>query len=203
MTHVVYPREQNYTRLYGPFSVTHDGGASQSIMTTSSFCDIVEIIIKCTESSTGTATLEVGWSGDTDVLVTNAQVPKTADETITKRFPTNEITSATEILGTVGGGDSAGEWNIWLLIADIEPNSAAETSDGMNKAVYDSDHDDIVDKAEQLDDGGGNTASAADTADAVTKKHTQNTDTYLDFGGANEVSATQAKVAYTYAGRVL
>lgn len=33
--------------------------------------------------------------------------------------------------------------------------------------------------------------------DAVTKKHTQNTDQYLDYGGANQISASQAKTAYT------
>lgn len=39
--------------------------------------------------------------------------------------------------------------------------------------------------------------SKPNVSDAVTKKHTQNTDQYLDFGGANQVSALQAKTAYT------
>jgi len=38
----------------------------------------------------------------------------------------------------------------------------------------------------------------SDVADAITKKHTQDTDTKLDEGGANEVTAAQAKTGYTH-----
>jgi len=54
----------------------------------------------------------------------------------------------------------------------------------MTKAVYDNDADDIVDKAETVDDGIGNSSTAADVKNAVTKKHTQNTDTQFDFYNA-------------------
>ena len=54
----------------------------------------------------------------------------------------------------------------------------------MTKATYDTDADDIVDKAETVDDGAGNSSTAADVKDAVTKKHTQNTDTMFDFANA-------------------
>mgnify|MGYP000400858209 CR=1 FL=1 len=37
--------------------------------------------------------------------------------------------------------------------------------------------------------------SDADIADAITKKHVQNTDTYLDQGGSNEVSASEIRTA--------
>lgn len=47
----------------------------------------------------------------------------------------------------------------------------------MTKAVYDTNENDIVDKAEMLDDGAGNTATAEDVKDAVSASHTQNTDT--------------------------
>jgi len=47
----------------------------------------------------------------------------------------------------------------------------------MTKAVYDTDENDIVDKAETLDDGAGNTATAEDVKNAVSASHTQNTDT--------------------------
>jgi hypothetical protein len=50
----------------------------------------------------------------------------------------------------------------------------------MTKAVYDIDTDNIVDKAETVDDGVGNSSTAADVKDAVTKKHSQNTDADLD-----------------------
>jgi len=49
----------------------------------------------------------------------------------------------------------------------------------MTKAVYDTDEDDIVDKAETVDDGAGNSSTAAQVKDAVGKAHTQNTDTHL------------------------
>jgi len=41
----------------------------------------------------------------------------------------------------------------------------------MLKSVYDTDDDGIVDKAESIDDGAGNSASAADIKDAVDKRH--------------------------------
>jgi len=50
----------------------------------------------------------------------------------------------------------------------------------MLKLTYDTDEDSIVDKSETVDDGAGNSSTAADVKDAVTKKHTQNTDTDLD-----------------------
>lgn len=49
----------------------------------------------------------------------------------------------------------------------------------MLKSTYDIDEDGIVDKAETIDDGAGNSATAVDVKDAVTKKHTQNTDIAL------------------------
>ncbi|GAI64265.1 unnamed protein product, partial [marine sediment metagenome] len=50
----------------------------------------------------------------------------------------------------------------------------------MLKITYDIDENGIVDKAETVDDGAGNSSTAVDVKDAVTKKHTQNTDTDLD-----------------------
>lgn len=47
----------------------------------------------------------------------------------------------------------------------------------MKKAVYDTDNDGIVDKAENVDDGAGNASSAAQVKDAVTKAHTSGTET--------------------------
>ena len=48
-----------------------------------------------------------------------------------------------------------------------------------------------------LDFGGANQVAVADVKDAVTKKHTQNTDQYLDFGGANQVAVADVKDAVT------
>jgi hypothetical protein len=42
------------------------------------------------------------------------------------------------------------------------------------------------------------TSAVADIDDAVTKKHSQNTDTSLDFGGTHAVTAEQAKAGYTH-----
>lgn len=66
----------------------------------------------------------------------------------------------------------------------------------MTKAVYDTDNDGIVDKAENVDDGAGNASTAAQVKNAVTKAHTQGTDQGLDTGGPNAVTAAQTKEAY-------
>jgi len=73
----------------------------------------------------------------------------------------------------------------------IPPTSGTGSGD-MLKSVYDTDNDGIVDKAESVDDG-TYSATAQDIKDAVDKKHTQNTDTYLDYGGSNQVSASEIK----------
>ena len=62
-----------------------------------------------------------------------------------------------------------------MAIAFNTGNANTGTGD-MLKATYDTDNDGKVDKAEAIDDG-TYTATAANIADAVTKKHTQNTDT--------------------------
>lgn len=46
-----------------------------------------------------------------------------------------------------------------------------------------------------LDTGGANEVTAVNAKDAVTKKHTQGTDQHLDFGGANQVAVADAKDA--------
>jgi len=46
-----------------------------------------------------------------------------------------------------------------------------------------------------LDYGGANQVSASEVKNAVAKAHTQNTDQYLDYGGANQVSASEVKNA--------
>ena len=67
----------------------------------------------------------------------------------------------------------------------------------MYKSVYDTNNNGIVDAAEALDDGvSGNYTTAAQVAAAVANSHIQNTDQYLDFGGANQISAAEAKEAY-------
>ena len=71
----------------------------------------------------------------------------------------------------------------------VSPGGAG--SGDMLKSVYDTDEDGIVDKAESIDDGIGNSASASNIKDAVDKKHAQNTDTKLDENGDNEVSASE------------
>ena len=65
--------------------------------------------------------------------------------------------------------------------------------DRVDDASKDLNENDIIDKAEELDDGLGNTATALDVKDAVTKKHTQGTDQKLDEGGVNEVTVAELK----------
>lgn len=70
----------------------------------------------------------------------------------------------------------------------------------MTKAVYDTNANGIVDKAETVDDGAGNASTAAQVKNAVTKAHTQGTDQGLDTGGPNAITAAQAKEAYSREG---
>lgn len=75
----------------------------------------------------------------------------------------------------------------------VFPKELGTISADMLKTIYDINDNSIVDKAENVDDGtsGGIHASTAEEVrDAVDKKHTQNTDTILDEGGVNEVSAS-------------
>lgn len=79
--------------------------------------------------------------------------------------------------------DSNGKLNDWV--------DAIGTGD-MSKSTYDTNDNGIVDKAESIDDGNNNTASAIDIVSAVNLKHQQNTDTgttatefYVDTTGDN------------------
>jgi len=68
-----------------------------------------------------------------------------------------------------------------IKVIDLQGRELATSAAGgdMTKAIYDTDDNEIVDKAETVDDG-VNSSTAADVKDAVDKKHTQNTDTDLD-----------------------
>ena len=83
-------------------------------------------------------------------------------------------------------------------MAKFKINPFTQSLDRVDDSTLDEDGNAIIDKAESLDDGAGNTATAANVKDAVTKKHTQGTDQGLDTGGANAVTATQAKAGYTH-----
>jgi len=53
--------------------------------------------------------------------------------------------------------------------------------DRVDDASTDTDDNGIIDKAESLDDGAGNTATASDVKDAVTKKHNTHDASAIDF----------------------
>lgn len=69
-----------------------------------------------------------------------------------------------------------------------------EGTGDMLKSVYDTDEDGIVDKAETIDDGAGNSATAVDVKDAVDKKHTHANKTTLDL--IEEAFTSALKTAY-------
>lgn len=50
----------------------------------------------------------------------------------------------------------------------------------MKRSIYDINNNNIVDKAESIDDGNGNTATAIDIKDSVTKKHSHSNKSELD-----------------------
>jgi len=113
--------------------------------------------------------------------------------------------------GAAGQFDTATEgFMTWVKDEDLyysfDGTSWSPAAEGdMLKSVYDTDNDGIVDNSERvvsIDDHNVNeladiTSPGADIEDAVSKRHTQNTDQYLDYGGVNEISAAQAKEAYT------
>lgn len=85
----------------------------------------------------------------------------------------------------------------YLTTDGSAPSWDALTGGGdMTKAVYDTDIDSIVDKAENVDDGIGNTSTAAQVKSAVTDSHTHDNKAVLD---ATEESFTSAlKTAYDW-----
>jgi len=81
---------------------------------------------------------------------------------------------------------------VYVLVDNTEGSAVWVTS--LKKSIYDANNNNIVDKAESLNDG-TNISTAEQVADTVSKAHIQNTDQYLDYGGANQVSAADAKSA--------
>lgn len=69
-----------------------------------------------------------------------------------------------------------------------------EGAGDMLKSVYDTDENGIVDKAETIDDGAGNSATAVDVKDAVAKKHEHANKATLDL--IEEAFTTALKTAY-------
>jgi len=59
----------------------------------------------------------------------------------------------------------------------------------MKESEFDTDSDTIIDKAESLDDGVGNQVSASEAKDAVTKAHTQGSDSYAASDISNDSEA--------------
>jgi len=94
-----------------------------------------------------------------------------------------------------GGSTFAGADLTVHVIATFNFPAGAGGGD-MTQAIYDTDEDGIVDKAEMLDDGAGHTATATATEDAVTKKHTQNTDTALGTVGTKNPPVDADKALY-------
>ena len=115
----------------------------------------------CLDASTGAAvwTETTGAGGGASTFVALTDTPANYTGSSLKHVRINEGETALEFVTLGGGGD-------------------------MLKSVYDTDTDNIVDKAETVDDGVGNASTAADVKDAVTKKHSQNTDTQFDFYNA-------------------
>jgi hypothetical protein len=104
--------------IYGPYRVTHDGGATQALFTTPAFCDVLGIAVKCVEAS-ATRTVNIGWAADTDALMENASVPKVLNSKKMRRNPIDEIASATPLIATVGGTGTTGEWDVWVVILNF------------------------------------------------------------------------------------
>lgn len=86
--------------------------------------------------------------------------------------------------------------NLTLAGQNIQADYIGVAGGDMTKAVYDIDNDGIVDKSETVDDGAGNSSTAADVKDAVTKKHTQGTDVALGAVGTKNPPIDADKALY-------
>lgn len=105
------------TVTYGPFRVTHNGGASQALMVTPAICKIDTVVVKCVEAPGGTLTLNIGYAADTDALAGDADIPKTLNGTEFFVGAPN-ITSVKNLIATIGGSGTVGEWDIWFTITE-------------------------------------------------------------------------------------
>lgn len=104
--------------LAGPYTILHDGGANQTIVTTPALCEIERIFMVCDEASV-TRTVTVGWAADPDALMTDSEVPHTLNDAMSINNPVADpFTSATEIVATVGGFGGTGVWRIWLKFVE-------------------------------------------------------------------------------------
>lgn len=106
--------------IAGPVRITHDGGGSQSIVTSPALCEIDSVVVKCAQAPDGTVSLNVGWAADTDALMSNAEVPIILNSSAINHTNT-ELTSATAIVATVGGSGTVGEWDVWLKYSEYSP----------------------------------------------------------------------------------
>lgn len=109
------------------------------------------------------------------------------------------------VAGRIGGASGTRVVANQLIICLVDNAGGTQAAVGsswnvsggdMRKATYDTDGDGLVDNAETLYDG-TNTVTAAQAKDAYDKRHTQNTDQYLDFGGASQSAAADVKDAVT------
>lgn len=124
-------------------------------------------------------------------------------DTPTGAFAThaNELATVISIGPVVFSFDIPSEgWNVYDQDSNLEYRFsgtawAADDISAKQNLVSGAVENDVAtfDAAGQTKDSG---VAISDVSDAISKKHVQNTDTILDDGGANEISAAQAKEAY-------
>lgn len=104
--------------ISGPYTITHDGGATQAIVTTPALCEIARTFMICDEAS-ATRTVTIGYAADPDALMTNAEVPHDLNGTMSMKDPIAEpFTSATALIATVGGSGDTGSWRYWIQFVE-------------------------------------------------------------------------------------
>ncbi|MDQ5987386.1 MAG: hypothetical protein CSYNP_03126 [Syntrophus sp. SKADARSKE-3] len=130
----------------------------------SQFSDLIDSQFNLNEDS-----LDDIPDGNTNKLITSAEKAKIHDP---KVLGTKEIDES-----AIGNNKLIKYNSATDKLEFVDPGSG---SGDMTKAVYDTDNDGIVDKAETVDDGAGNSSTAANIKLAVSAKHTHANQTALD-----------------------
>ena len=106
-----------FSRIYGPYTITHDGGATQALVTTPALCEIARTFMICDEAAPDLI-VTIGYVGNLAALMSNAEVPHDLNGTMPMINPlAYPFTSATDLIATVSGSGN-GAFRYWIQFVE-------------------------------------------------------------------------------------